>query len=336
MNEILKKVIKVSLAALLITHGLAFFFGMYLTSVVNSGERISTYQEKLSNATQQNIDCKVQVLNKNTEIEHLNQEISRLRLYNNQMSENYNKLIEEDNKLKLKLNSLQNDYNNLKMRYTVLENNCGVSKTPANTQTQSEVQIPAPVVPISEAYTPYMSYPPYGSRGTAPYPTVYATVTPNVVKFSSGLSIGEIVNKIRFDISYFDHNTEGYPYLIQYADETIVRGKGDCTDKALLLFSCLASNGYPVNDMGIATISKCDGQALHDVLMIKNPLVNTDNFGKYHFDFDGETFYILDPTNSLSTNAYEVSPQYKDCLIIGNLYFQNTNRGKGWMPYRIE
>jgi len=120
MNEILKKVIKVSLAALLITHGLAFFFGMYLTSVVNSGERISTYQEKLSNATQQNIDCKIQVLNKNTEIEHLNQEISRLRLYNNQMSENYNKLIEEDNKLKLKLNSLQNDYNNLKMRYTVV------------------------------------------------------------------------------------------------------------------------------------------------------------------------------------------------------------------------
>lgn len=338
MDEILRKVIKASLTVLIITHGLAFFGGMYLNSIVNSGERVVTYQEKLANATEQNIDYKVQILTSNTEIETLNQEINRLRLYNSQMTENYNNLLDERNSLKLKLNTLQNDYDYLKLRYTSLESKCSSSySTPSTqTQTQSEESNSIPEQTQTELYPPYMSYPPYGSRGTLPSPTTYTMVTPNVMKFSSGLSIEEIVTKIRFEIAYFDHINEGYPYLIQYADETLVRDKGDCTDKVLLLFSCLLANGYSASDMGTATISKCDGQGLHDILIMKNPPLNLASFGKYHFDIDGETFYIIDPTNSLSTSVYEVSPQYKDCLIVGNVYFQDANKGKGWMPYRIE
>ena len=93
------------------------------------------------------------------------------------------------------------------------QNNKDSTETVENNST---VTIPEPTPPISqvnEVYTPFMSYPPYGSRGNMPYPTAYATVTPNVTKFSSGLSIEEIVNKIRFNISYFDHKTEGYQYM---------------------------------------------------------------------------------------------------------------------------
>lgn len=335
MDDLLRKVIKTSLIVLLITHGLAFFAGMYLNSIVNSEGRVATYQERLANVTEQNIDYKVKILNRNTEIDNLNQEISRLRLYNTQMTENYNNLLDERNSLKLKLITLQNDYDYLKIRYTSLESKCNTSNATSTPQTQTELPS-AGVEESSESYSPYMSYPPYGSRGTIPYPTVYVMVTPNVVKFSSGLTLEGIVNRIRFDISYIDHKSEGYQYLIQYADETIVRGKGDCTDKALLLFSCLLSTGYSANDIGIAAISKCDGQGLHDVLIIKNPPLDTANFGKYHLELDGETFYIIDPTNSLSTSVYEISPQYKDCFIVGNVYFQDPNKGKGWMPYRVE
>ena len=124
MDDLLRKVIKASLIVLIITHGLAFFGGMYLNSIVNSEGRVATYQERLANVTEQNIDYKVKVMNRDTEIETLNQEISRLRLYNSQMSENYNKMLDERNSLKLKLITLQNDYDYLKGRYTTLENSC--------------------------------------------------------------------------------------------------------------------------------------------------------------------------------------------------------------------
>lgn len=125
MDDLFRKVIKASLVVLIITHGLAFFGGMYVNSIVNSEGRVAMYQEKLANATEQNIDYKVQILNNDTEIETLNQEIERLRLYNSQMYENYNNLLEERNSLKLKLITLQNDYDYLKIRYTALENKCG-------------------------------------------------------------------------------------------------------------------------------------------------------------------------------------------------------------------
>ena len=127
MDDLFRKVIKASLVVLVITHGLAFFCGMYINSIVNSEGRVAMYQEKLANATEQNIDYKVQILNNDTEIETLNQEINRLRLYNSQMTENYKKLLEERNSLKLKLITLQNDYDYIKIRYTALENKCGSS-----------------------------------------------------------------------------------------------------------------------------------------------------------------------------------------------------------------
>ena len=198
MDDILKKVIKVSLIALVITHGMAFFMGMYINSIVNSEGRVAIYQEKLANVTEQNIDYKVQVMGNDTEIENLKQEISRLNLYKSQMTENYNKMLEERNSLKLKLITLQNDYDYLKIRYTALENKCGVT----DSSSQSETETPVTTTTTAGEYTPYMTYPPYGSRGTLPYPTTYTTVTPNVTKFSSGLSIEEVVNKIRFQISY--------------------------------------------------------------------------------------------------------------------------------------
>lgn len=129
MDEILRKLFKASLVVLVITHGLAFFGGMYVNSIVNSEGRVAMYQERLANVTEQNIDYKVKILTGNTEIETLNQEISRLRLYNSQMTENYNNLLDERNSLKLKLITLQNDYDYLKIRYTALENSCGASKT---------------------------------------------------------------------------------------------------------------------------------------------------------------------------------------------------------------
>jgi len=338
MDEVIKKILKGSLIALVFTHGLAFFGGMYINGIVNSGDRIAVYQEQLANVTNENANYKLIIINTNAENENLKLENATLRRNYEEATQNYNRLVGEDAQMRQKLISLQTDYDYLKMRYSILENSCGYDKSGTSTEvlTQGQEQVSVPVTTTPETYSPGMTYPPMSARGTTPYPTTYTTVTQNVIKFSKGLTVGEIVNNIRFKISYLDHYAEGYPYLIQYADETLVKGKGDCTDKALLLFSCLAANGYPVSDMGIAAISKCDGQMLHDVLIIKNPPINTDGFGKYHFNVDGETFYIIDPTNSLSTSVYEISPQYKDCLIVGNVYFQDPNKGKGWMPYKIQ
>ena len=127
MDDLFRKVIKASLVVLIITHSLAFFGGMYDNSIVNSEGIVVTYKEKLANVTEQNIVFFFFNVTATTEIETLNQEISRLRLYNSQMSENYNKLLEERNSLKLKLITLQNDYDYLKIRYTSLENKCGSS-----------------------------------------------------------------------------------------------------------------------------------------------------------------------------------------------------------------
>lgn len=322
---------------LIITHLVALIAGVALVNYANSPSIAPKAQ-----VSETNSQDKIDYMTMKEQYEKMNDRITLLENQNMdyiyQITSLGKIIVEKDTEisnLKSEIKSLKNDILMLNFRLES-QNNKDSTETVENNST---VTIPEPTPPISqvnEVYTPFMSYPPYGSRGTMPYPTAYATVTPNVTKFSSGLSIEEIVNKIRFNISYFDHKTEGYQYMIQYADETLVRGKGDCTDKALLLFSCLASKGYPVNDMGIAAVSKCDGQGLHDVLIIKNPSLNTDGFGKYHFDVDGETFYIIDPTNSLSISVYDVSPQYKDCLIVGNLYFADTNKGKGWMPYKIQ
>ncbi|HII94760.1 MAG TPA: hypothetical protein HA367_03355 [Candidatus Methanofastidiosum sp.] len=325
---------------LIMTHLVAFIVGVALVNYANSPAIAPKAQ--VAEVSEANPQIAIDYNTMKEQYEKMNERITFLENQNMdytwQITSLGTEILERDTEisnLKSEIKSLKND---IIMLNFILESQNNKTSNEI-VQNNSIVIAPEPTPPAVEAdtvYTPYMSYPPYGSRGTMPYPTAYATVTPNVVKFSSGLSIEEIVNKIRFNISYLDHKTDGYPYMIQYADETLVRGKGDCTDKALLLFSCLVSKGYSVNDMGIAAISKCDGQALHDVIIIKNLAANKDNFGKYHFDVDGETFYILDPTNSLSTNAYEVSPQYKDCLIVGNLYFYDTNKGKGWMPYKIQ
>jgi hypothetical protein len=322
---------------LIVTHLVAFISGVALINYANSPtitpitqatesdsqtkidyqvmkEQYEKMNDRITFLENQNMDYTLQITSLGTEILEKNTEISNLK-----------------NEIK----TLKNDIIMLNFRLESQSNKTSTETVNDNSTATSTESTPS-TVEVDGAYTPFMSYPPYGSRGTLPYPAAYATVTPNIVKFSSGLSIEEIVNKIRFNIIYIDHKADGYPYMIQYADETLVRGKGDCSDKALLLFSCLLSKGYSANDMGIAAISQCDGKALHDVLIIKNPQLNIVDFGKYHFDVDGETYYIIDPTNSLSTSVYDISPQYKDCLIVGNLYFHDANKEKGWMPYKIQ
>ncbi len=322
---------------LIITHFVAFIAGVALINYENTPVATTN-----TPATETDSQANLDYLAMKEQYEKMNDRITLLENQNMdyiyQITSLGKIIVEKDTEisnLKSEIKSLKND---IIMLNFILEsqNNKASTEIVQNNSTVTIPEYTPPIAQVDEVYTPFMSYPPYGSRGTMPYPTAYAAVTPNVVKFSTGLSIEEVVNKIRFNISYLDHRTEGYQYMIQYADETLVRGKGDCSDKALLLFSCLASKGYSANDMGIAAISKCDGQMLHDVLIIKNPPLNTDGFGKCHFDVDGETFYIIDPTNSLSTSVYDVSPQYKDCLIVGNLYFADTNKGKGWMPYKIQ
>lgn len=317
---------------LIVTHILVFVFGVAIVDYANSTD----VSQKVE-VSEANPQIKIDYMTLTEENEKLNDRITLLENQNNiymgQITQLAKVLVEKDTEisnLKGEIWALKNDI--LMLNYRLEHQN----KESSEIVNDNPPEATPSSVEANNTYTAFISYLPYSARGSLPYPTVYTIVTPNVVNFSSGLSIEEIVNKIRFNIMYINHITEGRPYLIQYADETLVRGKGDCTDKALLLFSCLLSMGYSANDMGIATISKCDGQELHDIVIIKNPGLDTTRFGKYHFDVDGETFYMVDPTNSLSTSVYDISPQYKDCLIVGNLYFQDTNKGKGWMPYRIE
>jgi hypothetical protein len=210
---------------------------------ISMKEQYGDMNDRISYLENQNMDCTLQITSLGKEILERDTEISNL---------------------KSEIKTLQNDIIMLNFVLESQKNKASTETVPVNPTTTTPESTPL-AVEVNSTYIPFMSYPPYGSRGTMPYPTVYTTVTPNIVRFSSGLSIEEIVNKIRFNISYIDHKTDGYPYMIQYADETLVRGKGDCSDKALLLFSCLLSKGYSANDMGIAAISQCDGKALHDV-----------------------------------------------------------------------
>ena len=92
-------------------------------------------------------------------------------------------------------------------------------------------------------------------------------MTENIRQFANGKTISGLVNGIRA-IAYINHGeNDGNNWIIQYADETLTKGKGDCTDKVLLLYACMLANGYDSDDMAVAVVTDCTGEYSHNVLL---------------------------------------------------------------------
>jgi predicted transglutaminase-like cysteine proteinase len=179
-------------------------------------------------------------------------------------------------------------------------------------------------------YAPAFNYGSWVGRPTYPSIKYFATVTDNVIKFTEGKTFEQIVDDIR-ELRYISHVNDNSNYAIQYADETLVIGGGDCTDKVLLLYACMKAKGYSEDDMAVVSIHSCDGGYDHNVLaMTKPPFDATGVDAHYTFDIGGRKWYIIDPTNWAGTPMCSVMGYYEDCYIVGNMHFYNTDTLGGW------
>lgn len=185
-------------------------------------------------------------------------------------------------------------------------------------------------------YAPAFNYGSWVGRPTYPSIKYFATVTDNVIKFTEGKTFEQIVDDIR-ELRYISHVNDNSNYAIQYADETLVKGQGDCTDKVLLLYACMKSQGYDEDEMGVASISACDGSLNHNVLVMTAPPVSTSNVDDhYRFELGGKTWYVIDPTDWQGRPAIGLMSYYDGCYTVGNIHFYFVDdypvqkRSYGW------
>jgi predicted transglutaminase-like cysteine proteinase len=197
----------------------------------------------------------------------------------------------------------------------------------------SYTNTPVQTAQITDSATLYYTtgtYPPYTSRPTYPSIDAFTYLTGNIMKFSEAKSFEKLVNDIRA-IPYRSHANDNNNYAIQYADETLTTNGGDCTDKALLLYACLKYKGYDEDEMGIASISDCEGKYNHNVMVMTEPPFDTSNVADNHkFDLGGKTWYVVDPTNTAGFPMDSMLAYYDSCYIIGNIHFHNTDTLGGW------
>jgi len=300
------------------------WWGHGVWGVDNPPDQYTTEIQRLNDLTEEK--------NKNymTTLSMTESEIEGLKEYNRNIQATNDRLINEQiqnsitiNYLKMELESKEREIARLKAVKSSSTNTYISSNTPAQT-----AQIPA--VTTSTAYMPAFNYEEWASRPTYPSVPAFTTVTSNVTSFANGKTFEQLVNSIRA-LEYLSHVNDNNNYAIQYADETIVKGGGDCTDKVLLLYACLKSQGYDDGEMGVASISSCDGSYNHNVLVMTEPPVDTSNVDShYRFELGGNTWYVIDPTDWQGRPVIGLMEYYNECYRVGNIHFYNTDTLGGW------
>jgi predicted transglutaminase-like cysteine proteinase len=265
-------------------------------------------------------------------------EIEALKNYNRNLAETNERLVNEQIENSIKITQL-------KIQVESKDREIARLKAVKSVPSYSESTDISPVTPVQTAqittsagttYSPAFNYGTWSGRPTYPSIKYYAQVTSNVIKFNEGKSFEQLVNSIR-SLQYISHANDNGNYAIQYADETIVKGGGDCTDKVLLLYACLKAQGYDEDKMAVASISDCEGVYNHNVLVMEDPPFDTSSVDSQSvFVLGGRTWYVVDPTNWAGTPVWQMMDYYNDCYRVGNMHFYFVDdypldkRSYGW------
>lgn len=318
--------------------GIIFVGGM-LMGAVGGGYIAYMYGVASSPEVKDLTDYAYNVSRENTELEQIVAVIisdkNELQLENSRLESQFYELEKNYKNLASDWQALTSENAKLRQRITVLETNLDIMQRQKSSAQTTTIYSNTPAQNDEEtfsmeAYEAQFSYPSYGSRPTYPSIEHFTQVTGNVMKFSEAKSFGQLVNDIRA-IPYRSHANDNNNYAIQYADETLSTNGGDCTDKALLLYTCMEYLGYSEDDMAVVSMSSCDGKYNHNVLALADPPFDTSNVDEHcTFTIGGRKWYIVDPTNMVGMPTCSVMSYYSDCYIVGNMHFYNTESIGGW------
>lgn len=299
-----------------------FLFGFYM-----AGQNARFYEQYAVDTQEENNLLEVAIKSMDVERVDMEYDIALLEAQKKTLQESVNTLSGDNERLR-KENSLLRTKNyeleTYKTLYFAKSSYADTTISPSTPVQTAQITTPAST---QTTYT-QGTYRPYSMRPTTPFPSEFAQVTPNIQSFVNGKDFNGCVNGVRA-IQYILHGeTEGNNFIIQYADETLTKGKGDCTDKALLLYACLTAMGYDKNELYIAGISTCDGKYDHNVVLMTDPPGDKANWGHYSFTLQGTTYYMIDPTNWAGTPMNSGMSYYDECYRVGNIYsIGSTNLG---------
>ena len=295
-----------------------------------SGRVISVTEEYASGVSSENSDLQAQILTITGQYDQMKLDLGYYKKLSQDTTARADGLVSENSELRAKILSLEWERDNLKRDLDFEKFKANTATQTSNISPVTPVQTEQITTPAGTAYTPSFNYGSWSGRPTYPSIKYFATVTDNIMKFTEGKTFEQVVNGIR-SLKYISHANDNSNYAIQYADETLVKGGGDCTDKCLLLYACMKQMGYDEDEMAVVSMHSCDGGYDHNVLATtKPPFDATGVDAHYTFDIGGKKWYIIDPTNWAGTPMCSVMGYYESCYIVGNMHFYNTDTLGGW------
>ena len=310
---VVKGILTLIIIGALLIGALGFYIGFSFASVTNT-----QYEQYMQETGKKNTELQALLSGLSAEKNNLKDQVANLQFQKAQLEELNKQVTEENVRLRQQVSTLKAEKAVLETRSTVI---------PYVPQPQYSAITPAQDAQITPSVSTYTAgtYPAYSQRDDYPHPQHYAVVTENIRQFAKGKSLEQLVNGVR-EITYINHGEQdGNNWIIQYADETLVKGKGDCTDKVLLLYACMMANGYDVEDMAVAVVTDCGGGYSHNVLLYKENPLGAEEYGHYSFTLAGTKWYMLDPTNWSGTPLNSCLSYYDDCYTIGNIYKYGDN-----------
>lgn len=300
---------------ILIVFATGFLAGHYLT-----GQSAKQYEQFAIDKQMENNGLEELLRTLDLERNELSDQVDILEIQKAELEKSVRTLSDDNVRLRTELSAVRAEKYQLEMYKTLYEAKSTAQSTAISTNTPAQNEQKTVSYATATKYEPSFSYPPYHNRADTAFPYIYAGVTPNVEDFCRGKDFNGTVNAIRA-LTYILHGeVDGDNTIIQYADETLVRGKGDCTDKTLLLYACLRHMGYGEQNLFVASIHSCDGQYDHNVLLMTDPPLDKENYGHFSFTLKGVTYYIIDPTNWAGTPMNSGLSYYDDCYVIGNIH----------------
>ncbi|OPZ47327.1 MAG: hypothetical protein BWY95_01540 [Bacteroidetes bacterium ADurb.BinA104] len=295
-----------------------------------SGRVISVTEEYASGVSSENSDLHAQILTITGQYDQMKLDLEYYKKISQDTTARADGLSAENSELRARILSLEWERDNLKRDLDFEKFKANTANQTSNISPVTPVQTEQITTPAGAVYTPSFNYGTWSGRTTYPSIKSFAGVTANVVAFSNGKTFEQLVNSIR-SLQYISHANDNGNYAIQYADETIVKGGGDCTDKVLLLYACLKAQGYDEDKMAVASISDCDGVYNHNVLAMEDPPFDTGGVDSQSvFVLGGRTWYVVDPTNWTGTPVWQMMDYYQDCYRVGNMHFYYTDTLGGW------
>jgi len=301
-----------------------------------SGRVISVTEEYASGVSSENSDLHAQILTITGQYDQMKLDLEYYKKISQDTTARADGLSAENSELRARILSLEWERDNLKRDLDFEKFKANTANQTSNISPVTPVQTEQITTPAGAVYTPSFNYGSWSGRPTYPSIQYYTTVTNNIMKFTEGKTFEQVVNGIR-SLKYISHANDNSNYAIQYADETLVKGGGDCTDKCLLLYACLKAQGYDEDKMAVASISDCEGVYNHNVLAMEDPPFDTSGVDSQSvFVLGGRTWYVVDPTNWAGTPVWQMMDYYKDCYRVGNMHFYWTDnlpeqkRLRGW------